>query len=487
MSASPVRASLSLTLSSPAAAHGVNPIRTSASLLLSDSLAILASTWLGVAAWSLFNPAISMANYFNAPILLALFLAVYAAFGLYAASGLTPVAELRRAALATGLVSLTLTAAIFLSKEVAVYSRGAFLLASAFALLLVPVCRALLRTIFASRPWWGVPVLIFGAGKTASLLIQTLRAQPELGFKPVACLDDDPAKLGSCSGIPVAGPLSHATSLAASLGIRTVILAMPGIPRETLVQILERHAAPFSRLLVIPNLFGIASLWVSTIDLSGVLGLEVRQNLLDPFNRRVKRLLDCMLAVPLLLGGIPLLVASALWVRLASRGRPLFTQARIGASEAPLRIWKLRTMRPHAEDILHRHLTANPEARAEWDRFCKLRHDPRVIPGIGHLLRRTSLDELPQLWNVLTGEMSLVGPRPLPQYHLDRFSPEFRAFRARVKPGLTGLWQVSTRAGGDHDVLETLDTYYIRNWSLWLDLYILARTFRAVVLAKGAY
>jgi Undecaprenyl-phosphate galactose phosphotransferase WbaP len=428
-----------------------------------------------------------MANYFSVPLVLALFPAVYAAFSLYAPSGLTPVAELRRAVLATGLVSLSLTAGVFLSKETNVYSRGAFLLSSALIAFLVPLFRSLLRSACAARPWWGVPVLILGAGKTASLLIHTLKTQPELGFKPVACLDDDPAKLGLCSGVPVAGPLSLAPRLASQLRISHAILAMPGVPRDRLVHILEHHTLPFSRLLVIPNLFGLASLWVSTLDLSGVLGLEVRQNLLTSFNRAWKRCLDCLLAVPLLAAALPLMAASALWVRLASRGRPLFPQRRLGEREAPLRIWKLRTMHPHAEAILDRHLSSNPDARLEWNRFFKLRNDPRVIPGIGRFLRRTSLDELPQLWNVLKGEMSLVGPRPLPQYHLDQFTPEFRALRARVKPGLTGLWQVSARSTGDHTVLETLDTYYIRNWSLWLDLYILARTVQAVIRGKGAY
>jgi lipopolysaccharide/colanic/teichoic acid biosynthesis glycosyltransferase len=144
-------------------------------------------------------------------------------------------------------------------------------------------------------------------------------------------------------------------------------------------------------------------------------------------------------------------------------------------------------MHPNAEELLSSVLSECPESRAEWTRRFKLKKDPRILPGVGKFLRKTSLDELPQLWSVIKGEMSLVGPRPFPRYHLDEFGPRFRALRSRVKPGLTGLWQVSDRADGDLEVQETLDTYYIRNWSLWLDVYILARTVRAVLFPKGAY
>jgi lipopolysaccharide/colanic/teichoic acid biosynthesis glycosyltransferase len=195
------------------------------------------------------------------------------------------------------------------------------------------------------------------------------------------------------------------------------------------------------------------------------------------------------IAGALILGliALPVLGAAAVWIKLVSRGSVLYNQEREGEKGRSISIVKLRTMRPDAEAALMRALSESSEIRAEWECRFKLRKDPRILGGVGKFLRKTSLDELPQLWSVLKGEMSLVGPRPFPRYHLDGFGQRFRTLRGRVKPGLTGLWQVSDRADGDLEVQETLDTYYIRNWSLWLDLYILARTVRAVLFPKGAY
>jgi lipopolysaccharide/colanic/teichoic acid biosynthesis glycosyltransferase len=150
------------------------------------------------------------------------------------------------------------------------------------------------------------------------------------------------------------------------------------------------------------------------------------------------------------------------------------------------RVWKFRTMFCGAEEVLEDFLENHPEYKQQWERERKLISDPRVVPYLGQFLRKSSLDELPQFWNVLKGEMSLVGPRPLPEYHLAQFDQSFRQYRAKVTPGITGLWQVSSRGNGNCEMYIECDSHYIRNWSLWLDLKILLRTFIAVLSGRGA-
>jgi lipopolysaccharide/colanic/teichoic acid biosynthesis glycosyltransferase len=234
-------------------------------------------------------------------------------------------------------------------------------------------------------------------------------------------------------------------------------------------------------------LAGINTQWTEPRDLGGITGFETHQKLLDPMSGWIKRIVDVVAASLGLVVAAPLVGLCALWIRKISPGNPFYTQEREGRDGTTLRILKLRTMFPDAEEMLESHLSRNPSAREEWEQFCKLKHDPRILPGVGHFLRKTSLDELPQLWNVLKGEMSLIGPRPFPAYHNSRFDPEFLQVRVQVRPGLTGLWQVSARSDGDLAVQQSLDSYYIRNWSPWLDIYILFRTVRAVLFPRGSY
>ena len=183
----------------------------------------------------------------------------------------------------------------------------------------------------------------------------------------------------------------------------------------------------------------------------------------------------------------PLLLILMAAVRVMSPGPALFRQVREGRGGRSFVMLKLRTMHIDAAQILDRHLAEHPQARIEWERFFRLTNDPRLIPRLGPLLRRSSLDELPQLWNILRGDMTLVGPRPLQAEPLAALRPEFRAIRCTVRPGLTGLWQVSGRSDADLRGLEELDAEYVRTRSLALDLRILARTPAAVLSGRGSY
>ncbi len=412
----------------------------------------------------------------------------FAFMGLYPAAGVSVVQELRRMVMFISVTFGTAVLVLFLSGEIGRASRGFFVLAWVFSVTLVPVVRGAVRHLFARSSWWGIPAVVLGAGRTAELIVRGVSTHPGLDLKVMACLDDDPAKHGTTvERVPIVGALAQAVSVQQRYGALYGIVAMPGLSPERLAQVLQTHASVFPHLVVIPNLFGMSSVGVGTRDFVGVVGLYNKQNLLLPHNRVVKRMLDLMLLIPLTALGLPLVALGALGVMAVDWGSPFYAQTREGFRGKAIRVWKLRTMRRDADAYLDRYLDEHPEARDEWNRHFKLAHDPRVLPVVGEFLRRTSLDELPQLWNIALGQMSFVGPRPFPFYHLEQFDAEFRRLRTSVVPGLTGYWQVTSRSTADLEAQVTLDSYYIRNWSVWMDLYVIARTPWAVLFGKGAY
>ncbi|MGC2401763.1 MAG: exopolysaccharide biosynthesis polyprenyl glycosylphosphotransferase, partial [Acidobacteriaceae bacterium] len=263
------------------------------------------------------------------------------------------------------------------------------------------------------------------------------------------------------------------------------IIALPGTGSDKLLQDLEKFESLFPRLTIVHSSAASYSLTVDARELAGLLALDIRRDLLLPFPRFIKRAIDLLiicLSLPVV--ALAILVLSAL-IKLESPGPVFYGQPRVGAAHSTFRIWKLRSMQVNGDRLLQQALANDEALREEWLRTRKLRRDPRVT-RVGRLLRKTSLDELPQIWNVLRGEMSLVGPRPILEEEIENYGLNF-ALYCRVTPGLTGLWQVSGRNEISCRDRVRLDSYYVRNWSPWLDLYILARTAKVVLTGAGAY
>jgi len=473
---------------------------------------------------------LTRAQTFSVIALVPMCIAALTAVQMYGLTPPSPSEEIRRCTLTISLVYLG-------SWMIAVARAGAFqtmphlawLVGWITSVLLVPVGRGLLRTELAKRPWWGQPVVVFGAGKVGRAVVSTLQRRPQLGLKPVAILDDDPAKHGTVratwgeedlmvqsvrqgpesshthpraddietpsersaleqfaevEGVPIVGGLELAPILAQRLGIRSAVIAMPKLDSATLLSVIERYAEGYSSVLVIPDLFNVAHFGTPTHSLGGVLGIEVRRQLLLRGPRLAKRLMDVVLTT---LGGLlvlPFVAVVSLLIKLDSRGSVFYQQKRLGQDGVRFVAYKFRTMYGDGEQRLREVLENNPAMRAEYEEFHKLTVDPRVT-RIGRVLRKYSLDELPQIWSVFVGDMSLVGPRP----YLEREIPDMNGQEAvilRVKPGITGIWQVTERNASTFEQRVHLDVEYVRSWSPWLDLYVLARTLPVVLGGTGS-
>jgi Undecaprenyl-phosphate galactose phosphotransferase WbaP len=331
---------------------------------------------------------------------------------------------------------------------------------------------------------WGKPVVVLSYKDSGQGVVERLRENWRLGYDPVAVfefrLDNDPGHADDERDEAFAAVARDAEAR----GVNTTIFAMPYTRREQLARLVKLASVHFKHVMIIPNLDGVTNSAVVARNLAGTFAVEIKYNLLDPWALRTKRILDlCLTAV----GGVlvlPLLLVLAFLVYLESGGSIFYRDLRMGRDGKLFPCIKFRTMVPDAEELLRRLIEDDAELRKEYYRYHKLSKDPRVT-RVGRFLRKTSLDELPQLWNVLKGQMSLVGPRP----YLPRESADIGASQGeilRVPPGITGPWQVAGRSQTAFEERVQIDLYYVRDWSVWLDLVILARTIGTVLLRRGA-
>lgn len=428
----------------------------------------------------------------------AVWLGLRALLGLYPGYGLDSVETLRRQTYAVfaGVAMLAIFAVGFQVGE----HLSRLLLALFFLglLVLAPLTQHFVKRALREAGLWGRPVIIFGSGqnegRVRGRVVKLLQEKWDLGYNPVAVFNCQlsrlaparPTPLGrSQEDSPYVETLARAADLAHRLGLDTAIFAMPHTRREQVADIVGVASIRFRHVLVIPNLNGVTNSAVVARDLGGTLAVEIKYNLLNPWALRAKRVADLVSTV---IGGIlvlPLLLVLAALVFVESGGPVFYKDRRMGRDGNLFSCVKFSTMVPNAEALLQRMIEEDPGLKEEYSKYHKLRNDPRVT-RVGHFLRKTSLDELPQLWNVLRGEMSLVGPRP----YLPRESREIGVTQSeilRVPPGITGPWQVAGRNHASFDERVQMDAYYVRDWSVWLDLILLARTAKTVLLSRGAY
>jgi len=365
------------------------------------------------------------------------------------------------------------------------YSRFIFLMVGAVIVVSLSLERWLLRVVQAElrRRGHGIRrVIIVGAGKVGRSVMRTIVAQPELGYRVVGFVDDNPDKGRTDIGrFKALGGLESLPRIVSQEDVDEVIVTLPWMYHRKILSVVhqcERHEV---RARIVPDLFQLSLSQVDMEDLGGLPLLSLRELRVGGWLWWLKRAFDFTFALVGLIVVAPLLSAIALAIKLDSPGPVIFSQVRIGKGGRPFTCHKFRTMHLGADREKEK-LTALNEAQGA---LFKIRNDPRIT-RMGRVLRRTSLDEFPQLYNILKGDMSLVGPRPQVPEEVDQYQ-EWHKKRLETRPGLTGLWQVSGRSNLSFDEMCLLDIYYIENWSPVLDTKILLRTFPKVILGDGAY
>lgn len=372
---------------------------------------------------------------------------------------------------ASAVAMIVIATLLFVSKEGGSYSRtivlGYFLIN-----LLLPLWILLIRNLMIRQKWMEEKVLLVADAGGEKRVADWLSEEPGYGYHVVAVKHPEQVADDDMVG-----------------DVGAVIIALEGDSFERTMRIVENLQHRANQIILFPRETRFPRMKMMVLGAvgrgGGGIGFRIENRLLDPLDRTVKAAFDLGAGLALTLLLSPLMVGITLWIWMSDGGAPLYRQKRIGRNGRHFLIYKFRTMNREADRILQKILSDDPVLRQEWERERKLKNDPRVT-AFGRFLRKTSLDELPQLLNVMKGEMSLVGPRPIVAGEVKKYGENFRFYTA-VKPGITGLWQVSGRNDLDYGERVELDAWYVRNWSLELDLMILIRTAGVVLRREGSY
>ncbi|MDR2922430.1 MAG: exopolysaccharide biosynthesis polyprenyl glycosylphosphotransferase [Treponema sp.] len=417
---------------------------------------------------------------------LAGFLAVFQIFNLYPGIFLAPAERLRRFTIS----SFVIHGGIILSRYIEKHSwdsiTAAFIISFVFSTTILLTIRNITDWILAKTRLGGIPAVVFGSDNTGKLVVDCLLDNVRTGYVPVLILDDEKNGIDEYHGIPIIHDTSLGHEIVNRYKIRMAIIAMQKLDDLKLKHLQNNSISAFRYSAYIPALSSSTNIGMSVRDFGGVLGLVTSNKLKMPWNMAIKRLMDLAIVI---IGGIillPFFLIIAILIKLTSPGPVFFRQIRPGKNGAYFTFYKFRSMVIDAEERLKVLLESDPKIKNDWEKNRKIQNDPRFT-AIGQFLRKTSIDEFPQIINILKGEMSLVGPRPvIDDSEVVKYGESFlNAFS--IKPGMTGLWQVSGRSNTSYEERIAYDNFYLQSWSIWMDLWILLKTFGVVILGKGAY
>lgn len=363
------------------------------------------------------------------------------------------------------------------------FSRpGIIFMVLVFTFLLVDI-RLVAHTI--QMQWFGhggfrKKMVIVGAGAEGEKVYRHLQNKNWLGVKCLGFVDPK-AKKSPVEDVPLLGRVEDLAHLVATREVEEIVIALPPHEHDLMRKIVNNGVRQQVQVRIIPDAFSYPYSNLDIQEYDGLAMIDVKQPKLDAMHRGIKRFMDIVLALALLIFNLPLMAVIAVLIKITSQGPAIFRQTRLGKDGKSFEMMKFRSMIVDAHKLRHQ-LERRNEARGP---IFKIKDDPRVTP-FGRFLRRTSLDELPQLFNVLKGDMSMVGPRPPLPEEVGRYKSHHLK-RLAVRPGVTGLWQVSGRDRRDFEEMAKLDLYYIENWSGWLDLKIILKTIPVVLSRRGAY
>jgi len=413
------------------------------------------------------------------------FVIIFQIQSLYPGISLAPAEELRRFSFGSFITHGGIIMSRYIEKHEWDSITAALIISFIFSVVILLMVRSLTHWLLHVTRLGGIPAVIYGSGNTGKMVVDSLLENARTGYIPVLILDNEPGGAKKYRNVPIIHDTSIGPEIVRRYKIKMAMVAMPDHDNQNLKHIMNTSVSAFRYSAYIPDFISVANIWMSVRDFGGILGLATSNKLKMAWNLWIKRFIDLTIVI---LGGIlilPFLLVLALLIKISSPGPVLYGHKRLGINGKYFIAYKFRSMVMNADERLQKLFESNPELKKEWEKNHKLQNDPRVT-AIGRFLRRRSLDEFPQLINILKGEMSLVGPRPIVDEEVSRYGEDFgRIFS--VKPGLTGMWQVSGRSQTDYAARVLYDTYYLQSWSVWLDIWILFMTFGAVVRGRGAY